>query len=77
MMMMTLNLIVIRKMSSGSINSLSLRNNNNNNNNNNSIDSSSNVGGGDRKRINISNSRIRCNKHYVFFRRNNNGYILA
>ena len=58
MMMMTLNLIVIRKMSSGSINSLSLRNNNNSNNNN-SIDSSSNVGGGDRKRINISNSRIK------------------
>ena len=54
-MMMTLNLIVIRKMSSGSINSLSLRNNNSNSN---SIDNSSNVGGGDRKRINISNSRI-------------------
>ena len=62
-MMMTLNLIVIRKMSSGSINSLSIRNNNNSN----SIDTCSNVGGGDRRRINISNSRIRCNKQYVFF----------
>ena len=56
-MMMMLKLIVIRKMSnhSGSIKSLSLRNNNSNSN---SIDNSSNVGGGDRKRINISNSRI-------------------
>jgi hypothetical protein len=61
-MMMMLNLIMIRNMSSGSINSLSLRNNSSS-----SSDNSSNVGGGDRKRINISNSRIRCNKHYVFF----------